>query len=67
MLYLSGTIWHTAGIWKMGHNLAWMDRALKDCRPNEDRRNTVCIVAWGGFGVCEIREGRIGMQWYSDA
>jgi hypothetical protein len=60
MLYLSGTIWYTAGKWKMRSDLARMDRALENRGSNEDRRNTVCIVAWGSFGVqCDIRKYRV--------
>lgn len=59
MLYLSISIWHTSGNWKMRCDSAWMDRLLEDRGSNEDRRNTVCIIAWGGFGVYEIGEGRV--------
>jgi hypothetical protein len=67
MLYLSETIWHTAGSWKMRNNLAWMDRVLEDSGSNEDGRNTIYIVAWGSFGVCEIGECRVELQRDSDA
>lgn len=67
MLYLSGAIWHTAGIWEVRSDLAWMNRALEDSGSNEDWRNSVCIIAWGSFGVCETGVCRVYLQRDPDA